>query len=80
MLKRGNENDIDDALRFLAQVVIVLAAAEERAKVEREGRKSSGLRAYTAIRLVVSEWSERFGPLVHTRAGRAYVEQARALS
>ncbi len=27
--------------------------------------------------LVVSEWSERFGSYVYTRAGRAFVEQAR---
>lgn len=38
-----------------------------------------GLREYTAIFIIVSEWSERFGPQIHTRVSRAYVDQARKL-
>jgi hypothetical protein len=72
-------DDVDDALRLLDQAIMVLGAAEEQAKVEREAREPSGLRAYTIMLLVVSGWSERFGTYVCTRASRAYVEQAREL-
>jgi hypothetical protein len=74
--KTRKRDDIDDALRLLDRVVMVLTAVEERAKVDREARETSGLREYTVLLLVVSEWSARFGPHVYTRAGRAYVKQA----
>jgi hypothetical protein len=57
----------------------VLTAAEERAKVKRETRETLGLREYTALFAVVSEWSERFGHQTHTRACQAHVAQAKAL-
>lgn len=72
-------DDINDALRLLDQVVLVLTAVEEQAKVAREIRESSGLREYTIMLLVVSEWSERIGLHVHTRAGLTYIKQAREL-
>ncbi len=72
-------DDVDDAVRLLDQAILVLGAAEEQAKVEREAREPSGLRGYTALLLTVSEWAKRFGSYVHTRAGRAYIEQAREL-
>ena len=72
-------DDGDDAVRLLDQAVVVLTAAEERAKGEREARATSGLRAYTAIFAIVSQWSERFDPHVHARAGRACVDQAKGL-
>lgn len=71
-------DDVDAVLRLLDQAIRVLGAAEEQTKVEREAREPSRLREYTIMLLVVSEWSERFGAYVHTRAGRAYVELARA--
>ena len=70
-------DDVDAALRLLDQAIRVLGAAEEQAKVEREAREPSGLREYTIMLLVVSEWCKRFGAYVHTRAGRTHVEQAR---
>jgi hypothetical protein len=57
---------------------MMLTAAEERAMGEREAREILGLREYTAIFAIVSEWFERC-PHVHRRAGRAYVEQAKQL-
>ena len=72
-------DDVDDALRLLDQAVMILTAAEERAQGEREVRETSGLRAYTALFAIVSQWSERFDPPVHARAGRAYVDQAKGL-
>ncbi len=72
-------NDVDDALRLLDQAIMVLGAVEERAKVEREARESSGLFEYTMMLLIVSEWAGRFGAYVHTRACLAYVKQAREL-
>lgn len=70
-------DDVDDALRLLDQAVRVLTAAEERAQGEREARETAGLRAYTALFAIVSQWSERFAP--HAQAGRAYVDQAKGL-
>jgi len=75
--KTRKRDDVDAALRLLDQAIRVLGAAEEQAKVERGAREPSGLREYTIMLLVVLEWCERFGASVHTRAGRAYVEQAR---
>jgi hypothetical protein len=72
-------DDVDDAVRLLDQAVMVLTAAEERAQGEREVRATSGLRAYTALFAIVSQWSERFDSPVHARAGRAYVDQAKGL-
>ena len=57
----------------------MLTATEERKTVEPEARETSGLREYTALFAVVSEWAERFGPHVHTRAGQAHAEQAKEL-
>jgi hypothetical protein len=73
------QDDINDALHLLDQVVLVLTTVEERAKVDREIRETSGLREYTVMLLVVSEWSERFGLHLYTRAGRTYIKQAREL-
>jgi hypothetical protein len=75
--KTRKRDDVDAALRLLDQAIRVLGAVEEQAQVERNARKPSGLREYTIMLLVVSEWCEHFGASVHTRAGRAYVEQAR---
>ncbi len=72
-------DDVDNALRLLDQAIMVLAAAEERAKVEREANKPFGLLEYTVMLLVVSEWTERFSAHVCTRAGLVCVKQAREL-
>lgn len=72
-------DDVNDALQLLDQAIMVIAAVEEQAKGEREVREPSGLLEYTVMLLVVSEWSERFGPHVYTRACLAYVKQAREL-
>lgn len=70
-------DDVDDAVRWLDQAVMVLTAAEERAQGDREARETSRLRAYTALFAIVSQWSERFDPPAHVRAARAYVDQAK---
>jgi hypothetical protein len=74
--KRDN---IDAALRLLDQAIMVVTAAEERAKAEREPRETSALRKYTTIFAIVAALSERVGQHVRTRSGQASVEQAKAL-
>ena len=71
-------DDRDDALRLLDQAVTVLTAAEERVKVERETRETSGLREYTVLFAVVSELYRRLHQDARTRIGRAYVGQVKA--
>jgi hypothetical protein len=74
--KRDN---IGAALRLLDQSIMVVTAAEERAKAELETRETAVLRKYTAIFAIVSALAKRVSQHLRTRAGRAYVEQAQAL-
>ena len=73
------QDDVDEALRLLDQAIGALTAAEERVNIERRTTETSGLHEYAVLLLVVSEWSERFGSCLYTRAGHAHAEQARSL-
>ena len=72
-------DNVDEALRLLDQAIEALTDAEERVRMERRATETSGLHEYAALLLIVSEWSERVGSCVYTRAGYAHVEQTRAL-
>jgi hypothetical protein len=71
-------DDIDEALQLLDQAIMVIAAAERRAKAERETRETSALREYLVIFAIVSTLSERFSQHLRTRSGQGYVAQAKA--
>jgi hypothetical protein len=75
--KRWKRDDVDEALRLLAQAAILLTAAEGRAKAERDTMETSTLRQYTVIFAIVSELYRRFDQYVRTRIGRAYVDQVK---
>jgi hypothetical protein len=75
--QRCKRDDVDEALRLLAQAAILLTAAEGRAKADRETMKTPTLREYTVIFAIVSELYRRFDQDVRTRIGRAYVDQVK---
>jgi hypothetical protein len=77
--KTWKRDNIDAALQLLDQAIMVVSAAEGRAKAERETRETAALRKYTALFAIVSALAEGVGQHVRTRAGRASVEQAKAL-
>jgi hypothetical protein len=74
--KRDN---IDAALRLLDQAILVVTAAEKRARAEREKGETSALRQYTVLFAIVSALAARVDQPMRTRSGRACVEQAKAL-